>query len=181
MGQMEWCIRRHKPELLRARNRIATPGTCQVQLSLWDTAGQERSSGQMAMGQNLGYPPVNIPIPTRIGSKMGGAPIPKWDPIGFEAWPNFSAERRRFELRTRRSDTMPWRRSTIEMLTVQRVGRACNVRLAAMKCGNEPRKLQRMVFRRVIPSFPAYRPSQSFLRAARSPARCSAGVRHNRC
>ena len=25
-------------------------------------------------------PPVNIPIPTKIGSQMGGAPIPKWDP-----------------------------------------------------------------------------------------------------
>ena len=30
-------------------------------------------------------PPVNIPIPTKIGSKMGGAPkTPKWDPIGFD-------------------------------------------------------------------------------------------------
>ena len=27
----------------------------------------------MAMGQNP-VPPVNIPIPTKIGSKMGGAP-----------------------------------------------------------------------------------------------------------
>ena len=27
------------------------------------------------------YPPVNIPIPTKIGSKMGGAPkTQKWDP-----------------------------------------------------------------------------------------------------
>ena len=26
----------------------------------------------MAMGQKPGYPPVNIPIPTKIGSKMGG-------------------------------------------------------------------------------------------------------------
>ena len=26
----------------------------------------------MAMGQSPGYPPVNIPIPTKIGSKMGG-------------------------------------------------------------------------------------------------------------
>ena len=24
---------------------------------------------------------------TKIGSKMGGAHIPKWDPIGFEPWP----------------------------------------------------------------------------------------------
>ena len=29
-------------------------------------------------------PPVNIPIPTKIGSKMIGAPIPKWDLIGFD-------------------------------------------------------------------------------------------------
>ena len=28
-------------------------------------------------------PPVNIQIPTRIGSKMGG----EWDPIGFDPWP----------------------------------------------------------------------------------------------
>ena len=38
---------------------------------------------QMAMSQNP-IPPVNIPIPTKIGSKMGGAPTPKWDPIGFD-------------------------------------------------------------------------------------------------
>ena len=37
----------------------------------------------MAMGQKPVLP-VNIPIPTKIGSKMGGAPIPKWDPIGFD-------------------------------------------------------------------------------------------------
>ena len=35
------------------------------------------------MGQNP-VPPVNIPIPTKIGPKMGGAPTPKWDPIGFD-------------------------------------------------------------------------------------------------
>ena len=29
-------------------------------------------------------PPVSIPIPTKIGSKMGGAPTPKWDPMGFD-------------------------------------------------------------------------------------------------
>ena len=47
----------------------------------------------MAMGQNP-VPPVNIPIPTEITSqfplkstKMGGAPTPKWDPIGFEPQP----------------------------------------------------------------------------------------------
>ena len=32
-------------------------------------------------------PPVNIPIPTKIGSKMGGAATPKWDPIGFDPQP----------------------------------------------------------------------------------------------
>ena len=33
------------------------------------------------------WPSMNIPIPTKIGSKMGGAPTPKWDPIGFEPRP----------------------------------------------------------------------------------------------
>ena len=33
----------------------------------------------LAMVQNH-VPPVSIPIPTKIGSKMGGAPTPKWDP-----------------------------------------------------------------------------------------------------
>ena len=35
----------------------------------------------MAMGQKP-VPPVNIPIPTKIGSKMGGEFTyqPKWDP-----------------------------------------------------------------------------------------------------
>ena len=42
---------------------------------------------EMAMGQNP-VPPVNIPIPTKIGSKMGGAPTPKQDPIGFDPQPN---------------------------------------------------------------------------------------------
>ena len=35
------------------------------------------------MGQNP-IPPVNIPISTTVGSKMGGAPTPKWNPIGFD-------------------------------------------------------------------------------------------------
>ena len=42
----------------------------------------------MAMGQNPGYPPVNIPIPTKIPTKMGGAPTPKWDFMGFDPQPN---------------------------------------------------------------------------------------------
>ena len=41
----------------------------------------------MAMGQNP-VPPVNIPIPTKIGSKMSGAPTPKWGPIGIDPQPN---------------------------------------------------------------------------------------------
>ena len=38
------------------------------------------------VGQNPVLP-VNIPIPTKIGSKMGGAPTPKWDPIGVDPQP----------------------------------------------------------------------------------------------
>ena len=40
----------------------------------------------MTMRQNP-VPPVNIPIATKIGSEMGGAPtptVPTWDPIGFD-------------------------------------------------------------------------------------------------
>ena len=39
--------------------------------------------GQMAMGQNP-VPPVNIPIPTKIGSKMGG----QNGTVGFDPQPN---------------------------------------------------------------------------------------------
>ena len=42
----------------------------------------------MAMGQDP-VPPVNIPMPTLLGSKMGGAPkTPTWDPIGFDPQPD---------------------------------------------------------------------------------------------
>ena len=41
----------------------------------------------MAMGQNPVFP-VNIPIPTKIGSKKGGAPTPKWYQNGFAPQPN---------------------------------------------------------------------------------------------
>ena len=41
------------------------------------------TTNHMAVGQNP-LPPVNIPSPTKIGSKMGGARTPKWDPIGFD-------------------------------------------------------------------------------------------------
>ena len=34
----------------------------------------------MAMGHTP-VPPVNIPIPTKILTKMGGAPTPKWHPL----------------------------------------------------------------------------------------------------
>ena len=44
-------------------------------------------SRQMPMGQKP-VPPVNIPIPTKIKPKMGGAPTPKWDPVGFDPQPN---------------------------------------------------------------------------------------------
>ena len=37
-------------------------------------------------------PPVNIPIPTNIGSKMGGASTPKWDLIGFAGFAARSKE-----------------------------------------------------------------------------------------
>ena len=42
----------------------------------------------MATAQNPVFA-VNIPIPTRIGSKMGGEVTyqPKWDPIGFDPQP----------------------------------------------------------------------------------------------
>ena len=36
---------------------------------------------KFAKGQKP-VPPVNIPTPTKIGSKISGAPTPKWDPIG---------------------------------------------------------------------------------------------------
>ena len=58
-------------------------------LSLVDLKRNSFVTGDMAMGQNP-VPPVNIPIPTKTGPKMGGAPSPKWDPIGFEPWPHVS-------------------------------------------------------------------------------------------
>ena len=47
-----------------------------------------RLGDHLAMGQ-FPVPPVNMPIPTKIGSKMGGAPTPKRDPIGFDPQPFF--------------------------------------------------------------------------------------------
>ena len=45
--------------------------------------------GHMAMGPNP-VPPANIPMPTKIGSKMVGefTHQPKWDPIGVDPQPN---------------------------------------------------------------------------------------------
>ena len=57
----------------------------------------EHHQGHLAMGQNP-VPPVNIPIPTKIGFNISGAPIPKWDPIGFEPWPSTRSSSR--EVRT---------------------------------------------------------------------------------
>ena len=51
-------------------------------------AGRKHASlNNMWLWVKSPVPPVNIPIPTQIGSKMGGAPFPKWDTIGFEPWP----------------------------------------------------------------------------------------------
>ena len=48
----------------------------------------QRKQKQASNPLDVGLPPVNIPIPTKIGSKMGGAPkTPKWDPIGFDPQP----------------------------------------------------------------------------------------------
>ena len=48
-----------------------------------------KSECHVAMGQNP-VPPVNIPILTKIGSRMGGAPTPKRDPIGVDPQPCLS-------------------------------------------------------------------------------------------
>ena len=40
-------------------------------------AHRESGCGHVATGQNP-VPRVNIPIPTKISSKMGGTPTPKW-------------------------------------------------------------------------------------------------------
>ena len=44
----------------------------------------------MAMGQDPNHGPFEHPNPTtKIGSKMGGAPTPKWDPInGIDPQPH---------------------------------------------------------------------------------------------
>ena len=57
-------------------------------LSAFEVAVLLLCQRHLAMGQNP-VPPVSIPIPTKIGSKMGGAFTyqPKWDPIGFEPQP----------------------------------------------------------------------------------------------
>ena len=52
----------------------------------WNSCFQGSRNGN-GHGSNP-VPPVNIPIPSKIGSKMGGAPTPKWAPIGFDPRPN---------------------------------------------------------------------------------------------
>ena len=44
-------------------------------------------TGAHAHGEKNPSPPVNIPIPTKIGSKMGGSPTPNGT-IGFDPQPN---------------------------------------------------------------------------------------------
>ena len=60
--------------------------------------------GNMAMGQNP-VPPVNIPIPTKIGSKMDGAS--QNGTIGFEPWPNVDVYTNRCSLGANRAFD-PW-------------------------------------------------------------------------
>ena len=55
----------------------------------------------MAMGQNP-VPPANIPSPTKIGPKMGGAPTPKWDLGGFDPQPYGREQSRGIPLASRR-------------------------------------------------------------------------------
>ena len=47
---------------------------------------KESTPRKVAMGQNP--IPVNIQILNKIGSKMGSAPTPQWDPIGFDPQPS---------------------------------------------------------------------------------------------
>ena len=43
----------------------------------------------MAMGQKPNRTPSEHPnLTTKIGSETGGAPTPKWDPIGFDPQPH---------------------------------------------------------------------------------------------
>ena len=52
---------------------------------LWKTKGKPPTLDETYFWEPV--PPVNIPIPTKIPTELGGAPIPNQDPIGFE-WPN---------------------------------------------------------------------------------------------
>ena len=64
---------------------MACPGKWRTKLispAIFGSGGFILTRFQMAMGQKPAYPPVNIPIPTKIGSKMGGEFTcrRKWDP-----------------------------------------------------------------------------------------------------
>ena len=58
---------------------------CQHELVLWTAS----FATYLAMAQNPNrFAPNERPNPTtKVGYKMGGAPTPKWDPIGFDAQP----------------------------------------------------------------------------------------------
>ena len=47
-----------------------------TKLARYSPQKKEPPQTNLAMGQKP-VPPVNIPIPTKVGSKMGGAPTPK--------------------------------------------------------------------------------------------------------
>ena len=63
------------PGLLPGKIFQAPPKSIARNIKQDGDTGYGRNS--MAMGQNP-VPAVDIPIPTKIGSKMGGAPTPKW-------------------------------------------------------------------------------------------------------
>ena len=46
------------------------------------------TSIHLAMGEKPGYPPANIPIATKIGSKMGVEHLPQNGTIGFDPQPS---------------------------------------------------------------------------------------------
>ena len=75
---------------LRLRTEAETRSLCQMSSGLGGSALPAfpvcpMAVVDLAMGQNP-VPPANISIPTKIKPKLGGAPTPKWDPIGVDAW-----------------------------------------------------------------------------------------------
>ena len=77
----------------------------------WPLEDPSRPKGskliQLAMGRKP-VTPVNIPIFTNISSKTGGAPTPKWDPIGFEPQP---VDLRGVALHEKMTDAWKWQAS----------------------------------------------------------------------